>query len=286
MNSIKNILVTGAGGLVGTHLVNSLAKGSYKVYTVSNSLSGDNNISIDFSKDWDTGVLPKDIDCIIHLSQSREFREFPGKAKNVFYVNTLSTLKLIDWAVSTGVKKFIYASSAGVYGNNDNPFSEEQSIVYKKELGFYLGTKYCSEIILDNYASLIDIIQMRFIFVYGKGQDRSMLIPRLVDNIRKNATITLQGKEGLKTNPIHVSDAVKAIEASFGVEGSHKFNIGGAEVLSLKQIAETIGLHLNIHPQFTLQPQPAGNIIGDISKMKNTLITPGVTFTEGIKDLL
>ncbi len=286
MNTIKNILVTGAGGLVGSHLLKSLDKGDYKVYSVSNSLKRENNIAIDFSNDWDTDRLPENIDCIIHLSQSRNFRDFPGKGKDVFYVNTVSTLKLIDWAVAKGVKKFIYASSAGVYGNSDNPFTEEETIVYKKELGFYLGTKYCSEIILDNYSTLIDIIQLRFIFVYGAGQDRSMLIPRLVDNVKNNSTITLQGEEGLKTNPIHVSDVVKAIEAAFTIDGSHKFNIGGGEILSLKEIVETIGKQLEIDPQFAFQQQPARHLIGDINKMKNTLIVPRVKFAEGIKDLL
>lgn len=286
MDNIKNILITGAGGLVGSHLIDSLKSSKYSVHTISSSLKNENNIAIDFSKDWDTSDLPKNIDCIVHLSQSRNFRDFPGKAKDVFYVNTLSTLKLADWAVANGVKKFIYASSAGVYGNSDTPFTEEADIVYKKELGFYLGTKYCSEIILDNYSSLIDIIQMRFIFVYGKGQDRNMLIPRLVDNIKKESAITLQGKDGLKTNPIHVSDAVKAIEAAFSVEGSHKFNVGGDEVISLRQICETIGQQLHILPRFVFQDKPANNLMGDITRMKTKLITPQIKFEEGIKDLL
>ena len=279
-------MITGAGGLIGSHLINSLNRGDYSLHTVSSSLKNNNTTTIDFSDDWSTEDLPENIDCIIHLSQSRNFRDFPGKAREIFFVNTLSTLKLIDWAVKKGVKKFIYASSAGVYGNNDNPFTEDERIIYKKELGFYLGTKYCSEIILDNYTSLIDILQMRFIFVYGKGQDRNMLIPRLVDNIKNKIPITLQEENGLKTNPIHVSDAVRAIESAFTVEGSHTFNIGGDEVLSLRQIGETIGTLLKIPAQFIMQDQPAKNLIGDITKLKSILTAPQIKFEQGIKELL
>jgi nucleoside-diphosphate-sugar epimerase len=286
MNKREKILVTGAAGLVGSHLRSLLEEKNYDVYTVSSSIENEKSVKIDFSSDWDTEKLPSGIDCIIHLSQSRDFRDFPGKAKQVFYVNTLSTVKLIDWAWQKGIKKFIYASSAGVYGNSDQPFTEEHPLQYKKELGFYLGTKFCSEIILDNYSALLDVIQMRFIFVYGKGQDKSMLIPRLVDNIRNNRELTLQGNEGLRTNPVHVSDAVKAIHAAIDLKGSHKFNIGGAEVLSLRKIAETIGEACGIKPVFIQQPGTAGNIIGDISKMKTDLVMPEVSFAEGIKDFL
>lgn len=285
-NKAKRILITGVGGLVGSHLLKQLENKNFIIHTISSTLNGAGNTNIDFSEEWDPASLPSGIDCIIHLSQHRGFRDFPAKAKEVFYVNTLSTLKLVDWAVKNGVKKFIYASSAGIYGNSEEVLQEDQPIVYKKEQGFYLGTKLCSEIILDNYAALLDVIQMRFIFVYGKGQERSMLIPRLVDNIKNHLPISLQGAEGLKTNPIHVSDAVRAIEAALEITGSHKFNIAGNEILSLKQIGETIGAALQIKPEFLFQPQPATNIIGDISKMKKMLVVPHVKFAEGIKDLI
>ena len=283
---IKNLLITGGSGLVGSHLLGHLEGKGFNLHTVSSSLGGPGNIPVDFSQEWDTALLPAPIDAVIHLSQHRGFRDFPAKAKEVFYVNTLSTLKLVDWAVKNGVKKFIYASSAGVYGNSESLLKEDQPLIYKKEQGFYLGTKFCSEIILDNFSSLLDIIQLRFIFVYGKGQQRNMLIPRLVDNIKNNIALTLQGEDGFRTNPVHVSDAVKAITAALTVEGSHKFNIGGNEVLSLKKIGEIIGTVLRVSPTFTNQPGPAMDIVGDISKMKQMLVTPVVPFAEGIKDLL
>lgn len=50
-------------------------------------------------------------------------------------------------------------------------------------LGFYLTSKYCSELILDNYSSFLTIIQLRLFFVYGMGQRKDMLIPRLIENV-------------------------------------------------------------------------------------------------------
>ena len=85
------ILITGAGGLIGSHLIPLLEKDN-ELFTVSGKYSGSNNINIDFSGDWSTDLLPAGIEAIIHLAQSEDFRDFPTKAKTVFYTNTLSTL--------------------------------------------------------------------------------------------------------------------------------------------------------------------------------------------------
>ena len=178
---------------------------------------------------------------------------------------------------------FIFASSAGIYGNSDEEFNEESEIIYKSDFGFYLGTKHCSEVILDNYTKLLNVIQLRFFFVYGKEQRKGMLIPRLIDNIKNAAPLMLQGENGIKINPIHVSDAVKAIIKAMTLQESDKFNIGGDEVLSLRQIAETIGNVFEKSPEFLIQDLPANNLIGDITKMKKYLHTPQINFVEGIK---
>ncbi len=281
------VLITGANGLVGNRLVKKLQQdNTNEIFTISSQLSGENNFNIDFKGEWNTQQLPLDIDSVIHLAQSPSFRDFPEKAKEVFYTNTLSTLKIVDWAQKNGIKKFVYASSAGIYGTSDNAFEEETDIIYKKELGFYLGTKYCSEIILDNYNTLLNLVQLRFFFVYGKEQNKSMLIPRLVENIKAGNPIQLAGQSGIKINPIYVGDAVDAIIQAIDFEGSEKFNIAGPEVLSLKEICEFIGDALNIKPIFLQNNTKAGHVFGSIDKMSSLLHTPTIRFKEAIKEFV
>ncbi|KAA5533765.1 NAD(P)-dependent oxidoreductase [Taibaiella lutea] len=283
---MKKILITGAGGLVGTHLIQLLQQDNI-IYTISQSIISENNINIDLSKEWDIALLPNDIDAIIHLAQSRKFRQFPETATDIFYTNTLSTLKLIDFAHKTGVKKFIYASSGGIYGTGDVAFIESDAITYPQNQGFYLTSKYSSELILDNYANLLDIVQLRFFFVYGNGQDQSMLIPRLVDSVKTGKPIILQGKEGIKINPIHVSDAVKAIKDAIDIKGSHKINIAGPESMTIKRIGELIGRLTQREPNFIYEDdKPVKSILGDIQKMKDVLHAPTVTVEEGIKSII
>lgn len=281
------ILVTGAGGLIGSHLLPLLEK-DHTLFTISSKLINSvNNFNIDFTKEWTTDILPRDLDVIIHLAQNENFRDFPNMAKDIFYTNTLSTLKLIDFAKQNKVTHFIYASSAGIYGNSDDAFSEQEDIIYKKALGFYLATKHCSEVILDNYVDLLNVIQLRLFFVYGNGQRKDMLMARLVNNVKNGQPVLLSGESGLKMNPIHATDAANAIASALNLNQSEIINIGGSEVLSLKEIGKTIGRLVNVEPIFSKNlSQKPNHLIGDISKMKNLLFEPIIKFEEGIKTIL
>ena len=62
--------------------------------------------NFDLSNDFNIKILPKKIDVIYHLSQSYYFRNFPHSAIEVFNVNSFSTLKLLDYALKIGCKKF------------------------------------------------------------------------------------------------------------------------------------------------------------------------------------
>ncbi len=290
---MKRILITGGTGLIGTPLIKKLQE-SHNIFTLvrktveyTHKHKNVTPLVADFSNDWSIKELPTEIDCIIHLSQSEHFRDFPNHAMEVFSVNTLSTLKLLDYANKTGVKQFIYASSGGVYGNRDEEFNEDTPILSHNGLGFYLSTKLCSEILVENYKSLFDTVMLRFFFVYGREQRRTMLIPRLVDSVKMGKPITIQGKEGIKINPIHVDDAVNALIEVLNLKGSHKINIAGPEAYSLKEIANMIGELAKKPACFEYQNnQKPQNLIGDIKNMTKLLGAPKTQFQTGVKDLI
>jgi UDP-glucose 4-epimerase len=284
---VKNILITGCNGLIGGALTFNLKEDSnLNIYGMgrSKNRSSIKTIEVDLSKNWDENLLPEKMDVIIHLAQSEKFRDFPDSSKEVFEVNTNSTLKLLEYARKAGVKKFIYASSGGVYGNSDIGFNEESPLQPNKDLGFYLTTKFCSELIVQNYTSFFDVNILRFFFVFGERQKKNMLIPRLIESIKNNRPITLQGDEGIKINPVYVDDAANAIIQIVAQKGSYNINIGGEEIVSIKQISEIIGKQLNKKPMFEIQDTTAKNLIGDITKMKE-LYSPTVSFADAIKKM-
>src|SRR5690606_28137079 len=108
-----------------------------------------------------------------------------------------STLKLLDYARHQGARTFIYASSGGIYNAGSHLCSEDANIYIGRDLGFYINSKLCSEILIESYAEHMTVIILRFFFVYGPGQRTSMLIPRLVQSVYEGKIITLDGENGL-----------------------------------------------------------------------------------------
>ncbi|NGX43528.1 MAG: dTDP-glucose 4,6-dehydratase [Chlamydiae bacterium] len=293
---MSRCLITGGTGLIGAQLVRELCQ-DYEVYVLSRKSNVFRRlfqslpvrlVEGDLSSSNGLENLPSEVEMIIHLAQSEHFRNFPSRAEHMFQVNTASVVKMLDYAVNAKAKSFLHASTGGVYGSGNNPFSPDDPISLTPHLGFYPTTKLCAELIAQSYQNFLNVITYRFFFVYGRGQQRHMLIPRLVDNIIEGNPIHLQGKDGLSLNPIHVSDAVRMIKASMKLNRSETLNVAGKEILTLRNIAEIIGNHVGREPVFkedhTSQPS---SLIGDIEKTKKILeIDPLVSFSQGVKDLI
>ena len=285
---MANILITGITGLIGSQLSEELSNLGHTIYGVTRrpcSKYSYKAVVIDLSSDWMISELPTNVDVIYHLAQSDKFRDFPAGAPDIFQVNINSTAKLLDFAKKTGVKSFIYASSGGVYGNGNKPFVENEPIVPFGELGYYLGSKTCGEILVQSYASELQVIISRPFFVYGKSQNRSMLIPRLFDNVATGKPVELSSGDGVKINPIHVNDAVKVLMASLYTSESRTYNIGGPKILSIREICNLFGSYLEKTPNYKQSNDLPKDLVGDISLISEVLHQPTIKLSEVIPEI-
>lgn len=287
-----NILITGASGLLGLELVEYLAP-NHQIHALVHKEPKNpvknviyHNIDLSANENFSFHQLPNDIDIIYHLAQSSLFRDFPETALDIFNVNIKSTAYLLDYAYKSKVKRFIYASSGGIYGSSNAAFNENLPINICQDLGYYLGSKLCGEILCQNYNNQMDISIVRFFFLYGKSQKRTMLLPRLVDSIREGKSILLMGNNGIKINPVHVSDAVKCLEKILKSKGCYTMNIAGTEIYSLRNICQIIAKNVGKHPIFEISKGIPNDLIADISFMKKNFYTPNISLDVGIKDLL
>ena len=228
---------------------------------------------------------PSQVDVIFHLAQSEKFRDFPNGALDVFQLNINATAKFLDYAKSNNVQSFIYASSGGIYGNGNEPFVENTPIVPFGELGYYLGSKACGEILVQSYANIFQVNVVRPFFLYGPSQKRDMLIPRLFDNITKGNLIQLGGKDGIKINPLHVKDAVKVLIALLSRSDSQTYNMAGPDVLSIREICEIFSNYIGKMPNFQQLDNSAKDLIADISLISNILHKPEIKLTEVVPEI-
>lgn len=279
------MLVSGAGGFMGSHLIERLSN-EHEVYALARSPLGTPRvqwIAHDLTLPLAHANLPSSIDAVIHLAQSRHYRAFPEQAQDIYDVNVHSTFALLEYARTAGAQRFCFASTGGVYRGGDHPVTESDPVAPS---GFYPASKIAAEQLVNAYSGLMQTIVWRFFFVYGLRQSPTMLIPRLVHSIYSGSPVTLQGEEGIRINPIHISDAVEAMARSLLLDESCTINVAGAEVISLRDIANTIGQLLRRQPVFTVQSgvEPT-HLIADISLMKAKLSTPRMTFAEGVLEL-
>ncbi len=285
----KRILVTGANGLLGKHTVEYF-KNDYEVHAIVRNIPADavkevNYHVHDFKGNWSTEELPENINTIFHLAQSELFRDFPDHAIDVFNVNVTSTVKLLDYARKVGAQRFVFTSTGGLYDRSLDAVSENSPINTFGALGNYFATKLCSEILTHNYTNYFDVTLLRLFFMYGKGQRRSMLIPRLVDNIKSGNPIKLTTNGGIQINPVHVSDVVKVLESLLETNGSYTFNVAGPETLTLREITELIGNKMGKELKYEYSDGHADNCIANIDMLNNSLYRPVVRITDVIEEL-
>lgn len=284
---LKPILVTGANGLVGRVTLERL-RHAWKTYALVREMPKeplpDGVVPVVYDlRQLNDLELPEIPSTVIHLAQSSHHRDFPDHALDVFEVNVGSTQRLLEWGHRNGVKRFIYASSGGIYGSGYAALEEDQPLDVSTSLEHYIASKRCGELLAEAYCSYMTIIVLRFFFVYGPGQRHTMLIPRLLDCVSEGRSIILQGKDGIRINPIYVDDAAAAIENATKLEVSETINIAGPQELTLRELGMLMGDVVGHAPRFDILPeaQPE-NLVGSVSKMAWLLGSPQINMEDGL----
>jgi UDP-glucose 4-epimerase len=233
-----------------------------------------------------TDNLPRKIDAVVHLAQSPHHRDFPHAAPDVFRVNVVAAVGLLQWAQRAGATHFVHASTGGIYGFGPHPLKETDDIVIEGQLAYYYSTKHATEIIGRAYAGLLTVIALRYFFIYGPEQNASMLMPRLVSAVCAGRPIYLGGQSGMKFNPIDVRDAAAATIAALKLPTSHTINVAGPNVVTMRELGEIIGRQVGKRPLFNQTSSTEGkDLIGEISRMSYLLGTPRIGVEEGISRL-
>lgn len=268
------ILVTGAGGLIGGALVRRLSA-AHQVHALSRSASAASAPGVQpIAADLAAPELPADLpaaDAVVHLAQSAHYREFPERALDIFNVNVASTARLLDWGHRAGIRHFILASTGGV----DNVRS------------YYAASKQSAEQLAHSYATAFTVLVLRFHFVYGPGQRQSMLVPRLIGQIRAGQPVQLAGHDGARLNPTYVDDAVAAIDAALERQVAGTIAVAGPQVLSIRAMSESIATALGTSATFVVDAaQPPGDLVGDTTEMSTRLAAPTWSFASGIGEML
>ena len=227
----KSILVTGASGFIGQHLVRELRQ-YYQIILQMRKKSRETTriktFTLDFSRTLNLNKLDTEVGKIVHLAGEFEKKK---DFKRLYFANTYSTYLLTNWAVEHGIGEFVLASTGGVYGlgrhREDDPTNP---------LDLYALTKRQAEEILL-WSPIKKAKIGRIFFCYGPGAKRG-LIYNLFQKVIKGEEITV---DRLVINPIYIDDLIEYLKRMLRSTEGGIFNLAGPEEILLSDLVDMLG---------------------------------------------
>ncbi|MBS3923055.1 MAG: NAD-dependent epimerase/dehydratase family protein [Nitrosarchaeum sp.] len=296
-----NIIVTGGAGFLGSHLVQSLIDKNYFPIIVDNLTTGNYTYIKKFIDSGKAKFIKSDIrnlkklpsaTVVIHLGAIASISE---SIKNPTYVNDVNvngTLNMLEFCRVQKIKKFIFISSAAVFGENEKKLSESSITTPSTVYGVtkLVGENYCRI-----YSNLFGIkcIVFRPFNIFGKRQNAeyAAVIPKFLSRLKDNKSPIIYGNGTQTRDFIHVSDVVQAIILALKYNKSNFeiFNLGTGKSLSINhlfKIFQSLSSH-QIRAIYKKGPSGVPKSSTSIYKIKKLLkFTPKKAITDGIFELL
>ena len=309
------ILVTGGAGFIGSHLCERLLQEHHEVLWLDNmcdyyspKIKEENikeisahpsftfhKIDITDCKAVEYLFMKKSFDLVIHLAAMAGVRPSIENPQLYTNVNINGTMNLLELCRKYCVRKFIFASSSSVYGNNEKvPFSEEDNVDFP--ISPYAATKKAGELICHTYYKLFDIsvVCLRLFTVYGPRQRPDLVIHKFTDLILADKEIPVYGKGDTERDYTYIDDILdgitKSIDYVFFGKRYQIFNLGESEVVSLNQMIETLEKVIGKKAKRKYMPMQPGDVnrtYADITKSRNLLnYKPEKDFESGVRKFI
>jgi UDP-glucuronate 4-epimerase len=301
------ILVTGGAGFVGSHLVERLLADGHTVAILD-----------DFNDFYDPQVkranisaVAKDIavhdvdlrngervatvfrnekfDAIFHLAARAGVRPSIQQPQFYYDTNVAGTLHLLEAARTSGVERFIFASSSSVYGAAKKvPFSEEEHLT--QTLSPYAATKIAGEFLCSTYSHLykLRIVALRYFTVYGARQRPDLAIHQFTKKIHAGEAINQFGDGTTRRDYTYIDDISQGTIAALKYDGPmfDVFNLGESDTIQLKDLIAAIETALGKQAKINRLPEQPGDMpltCADISKARKQLgYNPKTKFEDGL----
>ena len=308
--TIKNILITGGAGFIGSHLVDSLLdEGAWRVTVVDDlndfyspaikraNIAGHLEnpkyrlVEADIrNTDALTAIFDETrFDVIVHLAARAGVRPSLSEPKLYADTNINGTLNLLELVRTHGIKQFVFGSSSSVYGINAKvPFAEDDRI--HQPISPYAATKAAGELLCHTYTHLYGIrcVCLRFFTVYGARQRPDLAIHKFSRLITEEKPIPVFGDGSMQRDYTYIDDIIQGVRSAIDYDRTmyEIFNLGESQTTELADLISLLEKNLDMRAIIDRQPMQPGDVpvtFADISKSREFLgYSPTTKIAEGI----
>ncbi len=277
---MSSIVVTGAFGFIGTHVVPLLREAGHDVLEID--ISSGNVV------DESTWVNLPQREVVIHLAGRPFVPDSWAEPALFLRTNLLGTVAALDYCRRHGAR-LVFVSSY-LYGAPDRlPIPEHAPLVATNPYG--LSKKLAEEVCRfysDRFG--ISVTILRLFNVYGAGQSREFLIPSIVRQVRAGEQIRVRDLAP-KRDYVYVSDVAEAIARAVECQRAGSvFNIGTGISHSVEEVIQVIqavwGTNLDVISSEERRQDEVMNTVADIAEAKRYLgWEPKFTLPHGIREI-
>ena len=297
-------VVTGGAGFIGSHIVRHLVKTGANVRVVDDLSTGHrenlapvlDEITFLEGSVCDPALLKKACDGAEVIFHEAALASVPRSIEDPLATNRANvegTLRVLQTAHETGVRRVVTASSSSVYGDSPELPKEESMPLMPKSP--YATSKAAGELYCRNYADLFDVetVGLRYFNVFGPRQDPesqyAAVIPIFITAVLSGDRPTVFGDGEQSRDFTFVENVVEAnLCAARAPEASGEvFNVGCGERYTLNELLDALAniSESDVCPEYADErPGDVRHSEASIDKAREILgYTPGVTFREGLQ---
>lgn len=272
------VLVTGSSGFLGHHILKECKKRKWETIGVDKRLPRDKAEKPDYFILGDVRDLKfrdlMGIDAIIHLAFVTNIPNSIRHPKETTYDNIDMTIHLLEVAKEAGIKKFLFPSTASLYGENPVPWKEDMTPM---PIEPYSWQKLSCELACQLYSKIYNLptVITRFFQVYGEFQREDTALAAFIRAKKENRPITLTETTAQSTfrsgrrDFVYAGDLAEAvclIVQSDKTGQGEIFNISSGEINTMEEIANVLKARISWIPRRVYEVETHW---GDINKIKS-----------------
>ncbi len=238
------VLVFGASGFIGKHLVQSLLQKKIDVVGVSTSdfpltASGYTHIIADITNKASFGAIQGEFDCVFNTAAYITKKDSSEEAEKCLAVNALGVYNILSFMQEKGIQKFVHSSSCSVYGKiNTVPITENVSL---QPDSLYGVTKLTGEQFCHTFQKNIPTITiLRYSSVFGKDCHADTVLPLFIKKATAGEDITLYDKGQRTQDFVYIHDVIEANVLAMGKNENGIFNITSGIETTMHDLAKDV----------------------------------------------